>query len=314
MTSGAAGWEPMAPGRILGLAEGHTFGLEEFDFRTPIDRGRWWVCPTLTPLYYAPCYGELSEGQARRYNQLTALSFGELFGFFEATFEHALRAVLSARSGRPVSGELRACLEGFIREEAKHREMWWRLAALSEPGWYDESPMRVVRIPGVTRRGLSWLTGRPDWFPAVVWAILALEEHSMEISRRCARVPAERIEPRYAAVYRAHMAEEARHVQIDWHLLVHLMEGIGPAMRRVNGWVFRAAVRGFFLRPTRAAVRVVDALVGGMPELAGMRGRMVRDLKGLDGDGRFRQMMLSPESTPVTFRLMGRYPELRVGR
>jgi predicted metal-dependent hydrolase len=294
------------------LAEGHSFGLDEFDFRTPIDPGRWWVCPTLTPLYYAPCYGELSEAQARRYNQITALSFGELFGFFETVFERALRGVLEARSGKPLCGEIRACVEGFIREEAKHREMWWRLAALSEPTWYDNGPMRVVRIPAVTRRALSWLTARPDWFPAVVWAILALEEHSMEISRRCARVPAERIEPRYAAVYRAHMAEEARHVQIDWHLLVHLMEGIGPVMRRVNGWVFRAAVGAFFMRPTRAAVRVLDVLVGEAPELRISQRRMVRELKALDRDERFRRMMLSPESTPVTFRLMERYPELRV--
>ena len=51
------------------------------DFSTPIDRRCWFVCPTLTPLYYTHVYRELNDEQQRRYNQLTALSFNELIAF-----------------------------------------------------------------------------------------------------------------------------------------------------------------------------------------------------------------------------------------
>src|SRR5437764_12509154 len=100
-------------------AEAHSrsFQLDSLDLTAPADSSRWFLCPTLTPLYYTPVYFELSPRQALRYNQLTGMSFNELIGFFEASFAHpALTAV--ARSKAPaVSAELRACIDCFLDEE-----------------------------------------------------------------------------------------------------------------------------------------------------------------------------------------------------
>jgi len=302
---------PIPADRILRSAQTNSFTLDQFDFKTPVDRSRLYVCPTLTPLYYTETFQHLAPGQARRYNQITALCFGELIAFFEESFELALHGILACRGRAALEGNIRACVEHFIQEEVKHRQMWRHLAQLSEPQWYASAPRQIVQIRGSAQRILRLLTRQPRWFPAVVWVMLALEEHSLEISRRCAKMPADQIEPRYAAVYRAHMEEEARHVQIDWHLLLHLMQGIPPAMRRLNGWLFRRSMNTFFLRPTRAAACVIDTLIGEEPDLRPVRRSIMLQLAALETNDDFRRMMLSPASTPITFALMDRFTELK---
>lgn len=302
---------PLSAKRIQRSME-RPWALAGFDFVTPIDRSRLFVCPTLSPLFYTSMFSELSQAQRRRYNQLTALSFGELISFFEGAFEHALHASKSDAIGPSHGAELDDCINSFIAEEVKHREMWRRLALLSEPTWYESAPRRIVRIGKPMQWLLRFLSRRPRTFPVVVWLMLALEEHSLEISRRCAKLPPDEIEPRYAAVYSAHMQEEVRHVQIDWHLLVRLMKNVPPWSCRLNGWLFRQAIKSFFYRPTRAAVRVIDQLIKECPELRTLRRPMVRQLKALRHNQAYRHMMLSPQSTPITFALMKRYPELQV--
>ena len=67
-------------------------GLE---FPATIDPARWFVCPTLTPLYYAPVYRDLDQRHQRRYNQLTALCFNELIAFFEESFAASVLAAIA---------------------------------------------------------------------------------------------------------------------------------------------------------------------------------------------------------------------------
>src|SRR5687767_13404148 len=81
---------------ILHTIQARQDAVPAFDFSTPIDRSRWFVCPTLTPLYYAPIYHDLEEPHQRRYNQLTALCFSELISFFETTFASSVLAALAA--------------------------------------------------------------------------------------------------------------------------------------------------------------------------------------------------------------------------
>jgi hypothetical protein len=143
----------------------------------------------------------------------------------------------------------------------------------------------------------------------VFWVMLALEERSLEISRRCMRLPAERIEPRYLAIYRAHLAHEVRHVQIDWHLIERCYETRSVMIRRLNATLFRLAVRRFFLPPTRSAVRVLTRLVIELPELRPLAPAMRRQLSQVGSDPAYHQMMYSRESTPITFALFDRFPE-----
>jgi hypothetical protein len=144
--------------------------------------------------------------------------------------------------------------------------------------------------------------------------MLALEERSLEISRRCLRMSAEQIEPRYLAIYRAHLAHEVRHVQIDWHLIDRFYATRPAALRRVNALLFREAIRRFFLPPTRAASRVVARLVDEHAELMPLRAAMIRQLGDVGRDPAYHKMMYSRESTPITFSLFDRFSEFHAMR
>lgn len=286
----------------------------EFDFSSPIDRGRWFVCPTLTPLFYAPVYRELEECHQRRYNQLTALSFSELIAFFETTFAASVLVALANGRRQPLDRPLVECLERFVAEERRHTEWWVQLNRLSEPALYADSDQAIIRLSSPARFFLRQLTSRPQSFPMVFWVMLALEERSLEISRRCMHLPAEQIEPRYLEIYRTHLAHEVRHVQIDWHLIERYYAARSVPLRRLNAKLFCLAIRHFFLPPTRSAMCVVNRLVTERPELQSLHVVMKQQLERVGHDGDYQQMMYSRKSTPITFALFDRFPEFHAMR
>jgi hypothetical protein len=284
---------------------------EEFDFTTPIDLSRWFVCPSLTPLYYAPIYSELEERHQLRYNQLTALSFSELIGFFETTFAASVLAAISRSRIWATDRLLVDCLEAFIAEERRHTDWWLRLNRLSSPGLYTQTDRAIVRISTVAKYLLQQLTNHPFAFPFVYWVMLALEERSLDISRRCMRMPTDLIEPRYLAIYRSHLLHEVRHVQIDWHLIERFYAQRLSSVRWLNALIFRFAVQRFFLPPVNSAARVISQLVVEHPELENHSTIMLRQLHHVGRDLAYHQMMYSRDSTPITFSLFDRFPEFR---
>jgi hypothetical protein len=180
-----------------------------------IDRSRPFLCASVVPMGYTSAYQRLTPPQALRANQISGLCFNELITFFEAAFAPALLAALRRRR---VPEDLAACLEHFLADEARHSRMFQRLNRLSAPGWYERGPFHVVHIPRRVRLAVAALARHPGAFPAVLFLMLALEEHSIEVSRRCVAARAG-IEPHWAETYRAHLEDEVRHVQVDWHLI-----------------------------------------------------------------------------------------------
>jgi hypothetical protein len=284
---------------------------EEFDFSTPIDLSRWFVCQTLTPLYYAPIYSQLEERHQRRYNQLTALSFSELIGYFETTFAASVLAAITKSRSREIDQPLVNCLETFVAEEQRHSDWWLRLNRLSAPEFYAQVDRAIIRISFGARYLLQQLTNHPFAFPFVYWVMLALEERSLDISRRCMRMPTHQIEPRYLAIYRAHLSHEVRHVQIDWHLIERFYATRRSAVRRLNSSVFRFAMQRFFLPPVYSAARVISQLVTEHPEIKSHGPLMLQQLRQVGRDPAYHQMMYSRDSTPITFALFDRFPEFR---
>ena len=112
---------------------------------------------------------------------------------FEQSFAGSALAALAR--DRRIPYELKHCLRQFSADEAKHCRMWRMLNRLCAPQWYESKERHIIRIAPTMLRTLRLIAGHPRLFPMVLWLMLALEEHSMEISRRCARVPKEQIEP-----------------------------------------------------------------------------------------------------------------------
>lgn len=289
------------------LAGGADRPAPAIDWTTPIDRSRQFICETLTPLAYTAVYQELAPHHRLRYNQLTGMVASELILLLET---ECLTATLDAVHAA-ADDDLRAAVGQFAADERRHADIWRRLSRLSEPRWYADADHVLCRpTPGL--RGLARvLAARPLWWPVVFWVQLAQEERSIDISRRSLRLPADRLEPRYAAAYREHLRDEVRHVQIDCHLIERFYATRSMAVRRFSAAIFRRLIGGVFLRPMRSTVRVAGVLAAEYPELAPLLPRIRRELAALAEDDAYHRMMYSREGTPITFAWFDRFEEFR---
>lgn len=280
------------------------------DWATPIDRSRQFFCESLTPLSYTPVWAELGPDHRRRYNQLTGMMASELILLLETECLGATLAAVTA------SGDdaLAAAVGRFAADERRHADTWRRLNRLSEPAWYAGTDHVLCRPSPALRALARTIARHPVACPAVFWIQLSQEERSIEISRRCLRVPADRMEPRYAAVYREHLRDEVRHVQIDCHLIERFYAGRSPTVRRLTAALVRPLLGTVFLRPLRSTVRVATVLAGEFPELAPLVPRIRRELAALTADDDYQRMMYSREATPMTFAWFDRFPEFHTMR
>jgi hypothetical protein len=261
---------------------------------TGIDLSRWFTCPTLTPLFHTPIYSQLAGPQQLRYNQLTAMCFNELILFFERTFARALERTLKL----PQAQCARASIIRFLDDEQRHRRMWHQLNLASAPQWYARSERHILRIAKPLQAMLTLLTSRPEWFPVVIWIMLTLEEHSINMAHRCARMPPEALEPHYAAAHRIHVADEVRHVSVDRELSEKFDRTLPQFLRGINARMFGLFIHRLWLRPVQSAMCVIDALICEFPELASSRVEMRQQLAKLAAHPVYQKMMLSAVSPP----------------
>jgi hypothetical protein len=283
---------------------------DRIDWRTPIDRSRWFFCETLTPLYYTAVYRDLGAEHRRRYNQLTAMMTNEIIAFMETEFLAAgLSAVESRHGDRRQPPGLHAAVRRFRDDERTHADIWHNLNRLSEPAWYASGNRRLLNIPRGALTAARLIARRPVAFPVVFWLQLVQEERSIDISRRCMRVSPQLMEPRYAAAYGAHLPDEARHVQIDRHLIEHFYRPRSIAVRQSTALLFRLIVKTLLVTPVHSTVRVVGVLAAECPEVKPLVPRMLRELRDLQSSVEYHEMMYSRRTTPVTFALFDEFPE-----
>lgn len=278
------------------------------DWQTPVDRSRFFVCETLTPLYYTRVYHRLSLDHRRRYNQLTGMFANELIAFLEREF---LDAVLHAVRGAPAVatpwGPLPDAIAAFRDDEREHAELWRRLNLLSDPDGYARVDRLFLQVPAAAAAVGRFAARHPEWLPVIFWIQLLQEERSIEISRRCVRLPA--IEPRYAAVYRAHLRDEVRHVRLDRCLIEHFYTRSSRPVRWTTAVLLRRALSGAFMTPGASTRRVIAALVRDHPEVRPLVPRINRELQTAARDPAYQHMMYSRQTTPVAFELFDRFPE-----
>lgn len=299
---------PFSLERLRRHAAAPAAAWDALDFTSPVDRALPFLCETVTPLYYAPIYQELAAAHRLRYNQLMGLAFGELICFFESQIAVPLLESLVARPGE-LPEELAAALQHFAADERRHTAAFRALNRLAEPGWYAASDQFLVPSSAFGERAIRFLARHPAHFPAILWIGLLMEEKALATSR--ALLTAKRIEPHFLAVYRQHLRDEVRHVELDWHLLGRLYEGQPRWRRELNARFFCFLLDQYFLAPIRAGRRVTERWLAEFPELLGLRGRILREMAALGQDPAYQRMMYSRRSTPIAFALFDRYPEFR---
>ena len=99
-------------------------------------------------------------------------------------------------------------------------------------------------------------------------------------------------------------------MRVDLELLERFYASRSPVLRRLNAAFFRVTLRRFLLAPGAASAGVVRLLVRELPELRPLEARLLRELRELGTSGEYVAMMYSRETTPHTFALFDRFPEL----
>lgn len=297
--AGSAHRRILAPAQLASHAQRVQFRAEDLSWESPIDRTMRFICPTLTPLYYAPSWNQLSESQQLRYNQLAGLCSNELIGLFERSLQPIFQNLLEAPF---LPQDLRALLPGFIADETRHAQIWYQMNQQVEPQWYADGPLSMVKLPAAVRALTGVMTSYPAQFPAVVWIALILEEHSLEITRRTMQCEWP-IEPRFLAALRLHAQDEARHVQIDWHVLQHLLDRLSRPMRTLNAWVLRRVVENLLFKPVHVAVRVIERLTTEFGDLKPLLPVLTKELAALAHCQAYRRMIFSREANPMSFEM-----------
>lgn len=277
--------------------------LARVGFRPTVDLGRRFVPECLTPLTYTPLYAQLSPGQALRYNQLNGLYFNEVIGLFEETLgrevpEHLLRE----EDSFPV--------RQFLREEIAHRAAFERLNRLCAPDWYSDRTYVLLRRPPASNWAIRVAARNLGFLPCLLWVMLAMEEHEVWVAERFT-VSDEGLEPNFVALQRAHGEDERRHVGLDADLLARLHGTLPGPWRRANAGAFAWILKTWLCAPGRASARILDRLLAEFPDLAPLRGRMLKELAALGRNPDYQRMMYSRESTPLLFGLFDRFPEFQ---
>ncbi len=269
-----------------------------------IDHSCLFIAEELTPLFHSAGYGRLPEEVRRRYNQLHALYFNEQVTFFEQEMLSPAWQSLLRRDALPV--DLVPTLQTFFDEEQRHTAAFRALNASCAPEIYRDTPYHFVRVGWPARSVLRTLVRQPFAAPLVVWLTLLQEERSLYYSRRCLEHAAG-LEPHFAAVHRAHLADEVGHVGWDELLLDWLWPRLSGAARattaRVLGWL----VGEFFYLPKRSGARVVRQLAREFPQVDGAA--LERDLQRLAGNPRFLDTLYSRRIAPRSFARFDAHPE-----
>jgi hypothetical protein len=301
------------PTPLLRLAgQKDSAAYDAIDWTPPIDRTRWFVCETQTPLYYTPSYEGLTTDQRRRYNQLTGVLSNELIGLLETELLTAALGAIEGRAAGNVDPELVAAVCRFRDDERRHAEMWRRLNRLSEPEWYTTRDRYLARVPSPAIALARALALRPALFPVVLWIQLAQEERSIDMSRRSLALPADRLEPRYRMAFLAHLQDEVRHVQVDWHLIERFYRNRSTLTRVMTARLFSFFVGSVLLMPVYSTTRVIRVLADEFVDLRPRVPRLLAELRALHACDSYHEMMYSRHTTPITFDLLDRHVEFRV--
>lgn len=298
--------------RLERQSRDHSFQLDDVDWSVAADRRLPWMPDTIGALAFLPSYRLLTAGERLRCNQLQALGVAEQFVWAEGLVIRALARALTGRLRLPA--ELRRALSQFAEEEDKHVAMFGRLLERSEPAWYPAPHPRFFALSPPERWLMEGVADHPDVMLMWIWFTIFVEERTLFLSREFARArrrSPEAIDPLHAHVHALHLRDEARHVQLDEHLLAHAYDAQPAWKRALCGRMFAQVARAH-TAPHRIARSILGVLEREFPRLrAAVAPQLRAELPGLRDDLRFRRRVLGRDAMPRTFALLAAYPEHR---
>lgn len=287
------------------------YSIDDLDWARPVDRTRRWSPDGIAPLTHLPSYARLEAPQRLRYNQLFALGVCEQFVWFE---QHLLVPVLQKllRQHQDMPPLLREALEHFVEEEHKHSEMFWRMCEKAEPAMYPSREFRLFNVSAPQRAALDFLLGRPRTFLMWIWAAIFFEERTVDYCRqyrKAEKAAPGQLDPCFVELHEFHFKDEARHYQLDQHLLTWLYDPEPMWKRRLAARMFKVLMRSY-VSPRRTSRRILEVLGQEFPALRrDALPALAAELPLLARSRSFHQAAFSREAVGKTMDLFAEYPE-----
>jgi hypothetical protein len=286
------------------------YGIDALDWARPVDRTKHWSPVGIAPLVHLPSYARLSEAAKLRYNQLFALGVCEQFVWFE---QHLLVVVLKnlLATEPDIPPLLREAIQHFIVEEDKHSEMFWRMCEKAEPTLYPTRRFRFFNTSRLQGLAMGFMLERPRAFLLWIWAAIFFEERTVDYCRQYRR--SEKTQPgfldaSFVELHEFHFKDEARHYQLDQHLLTWLYDPEPMWKRRLAARMFKVLMKAY-VSPRRTSHVVLDRLAEELPDQAPVLAALRRELPQLRTNRSFHQAAFSRDAVPRTMDLFAEYPE-----
>jgi hypothetical protein len=284
------------------------FGVDDLDWSLEVDRTKPWEPDDLSALCFVPAFRSLNAEQRRRCNQLHALGVCEQFIWFE---QQLIRTVSQVLQINTLPAPLEEALAHFVAEETKHIAMFWRLLERSEPLWYRERTPRLFRVSPLQQFAMDRGGENPQTFIAWVWLAIFVEERTLYLSRlhvQAARRDPGKIDPLHAQVHHFHFLDEARHHQLDQHLLTWLYDPQPQWKKKLSALMFRQVLQSF------VGGRMAPSIVAQLGrEYPGLRGKvlpcMLAELREIKRNPDYHRKLFSNAVQPHTLALLAQYPE-----
>lgn len=289
------------------------YSIEKIAWHKGVDDKRYFFPEVLTPLYYCPSYRNvLDEDDRRHYNQLFAQYVSEQFIFLEDRFLcKVVESLLPWAKG--VSGDLKRCLDVFLEEEVKHTEMFRRLNRICNEERYTRSDYYFLRLRAHEDRLISLMAQMPRQLNFWIWVALLFEEKTIDYFAHYRAQQrdekANRLDVLHYQVHQFHMLDEARHVQIDEHLLRHVFNQSSFLVRQLNIGLLRQAMKNY-TTPKRANIMIVEELCNSRRHLRNQVERLSEEVRTQKGQSPYQVAQFSRRNFPKTFSYFDSYSDV----
>ena len=303
---------------ILSRAKEQRFIIEDIPWEQKLDRKKLFIPEAVTSLYHTPYYEKLNGDGRLTYNQYSAMAVSEQFCYLESDLLTRVISGLLLRDKKKLDKDLASAMAGFVEEEYKHIEIFRRLNRLSWPEIYSTTDYYFVRR-SVTNSVINRLACRfPHFLIGWIWLALALEEKTISISREYESQPKNTqltTDGLYRLVHKLHAKDEARHVQVDQHILRYLYSGAPEWRKRFNKRLIARSLRTFTMpRQDSTRVKVLQETVKRHTRLTEWEREMITAIKGLNANDEYQSRVWGRGAFPITFRLLDEVEDMDIVR
>lgn len=290
-----------------------SYSIDRIQWHKGVDNSLFFFPEVLTPLYHCQSYRSLLDEEDRRlYNQLFAQYVSEQFIFLEDRFLCRVVERLLPWAGN-ISWDLKNCLEIFLAEEVKHTEMFRRLLRICNPERYEKSDYYFLQLESYEDKLIRAMARFPRALNYWIWVALLFEEKTIDYfthyraSQRDSQ--GQKLDHLHYQVHQFHMIDEARHVQIDEHLLRYIFDQSNTFVRHFNISLLQRMMKNY-TNPRRANIAIVEELCRLHPRLRSHFGRLSQEIRAQNGQSPYQMAQFSRRNFPKTFSYFDAYQDL----